>query len=254
MSVPAFTHARYREILRAAALFGYRWAGFGELAALRSSEVRACFLRHDCDNDLTAAVAMAEIEAEAEVRSTFFIMVRSAMYNLLAPTNRALVRRILEHGHWLGLHFDESVVAGDRDDRVAAMVDRERQILFDEFGQAIEIVSFHQPGRRVLDNRINLSCLNTYDRRDMAGVHYTSDSNLAFRGGDPAALFADGSHRQIQLLIHPEWWTSEAMPLAEKWNRMLRNNLELMQDSLLQREATYTTRREIIVRSTGPDR
>ena len=254
MSEPPFTHAHYREILRAAASSGYRCAGFGDLAAVRGSDGRVCFLRHDCDNDLTAAVAMAEIEAEEAVRSTYFIMLRSAMYNLLAPTNRALIHRILDRGHWLGLHFDESVVAGDRDDHVAAMVDRERRILFAEFGSAVEVVSFHQPGPRVLEGRIKLTCLNTYDPRDMQGVHYTSDSNLTFRGGEPAALFADGSHRKIQLLIHPEWWAGEALPLAEKWNRMLCNNLELMQASLLQREATYTERREIILRPTRAGR
>jgi peptidoglycan/xylan/chitin deacetylase (PgdA/CDA1 family) len=249
MSAPAFTHARYRQLLRAAGAGGYRFAGFGELVAPAAADARLCLLRHDCDNDLVAAARLAEIEAEEEVRSTFFLMLRSALYNLLAPTGRDLVGRILEHGHWLGLHFDESVVDGEPDARVAELVDRERQVLREEFGQEIRVVSFHQPGRRILENRIKLSCLNTYDRQDMADVHYTSDSNLVFRGGEPEALFAEGSHSRIQILIHPEWWTAEPMPLAAKWDRMLLDNLEVMQESLLRREDTYTERREITVRS-----
>lgn len=254
MTAPPFTHARYREMLRAGGAAGYRFAGFGELSAHGAAQTRLCLLRHDCDNDLVAAARLAEIEAEEGVRSTFFLMLRSALYNLLAPTGRTLVRRILDRGHWLGLHFDESVVAGEPDARVSELVDRERQTLREEFGQEIGVVSFHQPGRRILDNRIKLACLNTYDRQDMAGVHYTSDSNLVFRGGEPDALFAEGAHRRIQILIHPEWWTAEPMPLAEKWNRMLLDNLEVMQESLLRREDTYTAPREIIVRSAAGSR
>jgi len=251
MIAPPFTHVRYREILRLGAECGYRWAGFGEVAALRSSSERACLLRHDCDNDLAAAARLAEIEAEEGARSTYFVMLRSAMYNLLAPGSRALVRHILAHGHWLGLHFDESLVAGEADRRIAELVDGERALVAQEFGCAVDAVSFHQPSRRVLDNRVRLGCVNTYDRRDMAGIHYTSDSNLAFRGGEPAELFRDGSHRLLQILIHPEWWTEGEMPLAAKWDRMLLNNLDLAQDSLLRREATYTARRRFVITREG---
>jgi hypothetical protein len=244
-----FTHARYRVLIRSGIAGGYRFAGFAELPALRQTEEKRCLLRHDCDNDLVAAALLSEIEAEEGVRSTYFLMLRSAMYNLLAPANRALVSRVLDHGHWLGLHFDASVVAGEPDERIAALVDDERRILAAEFGHTIAVVSFHQPGRRVLDNRIQLNCLNTYDRSDMEGVHYTSDSNLVFRGGDPTALFAEGSHRRIQVLTHPEWWTREPMSLDRKWDQMLLHNIGLMQDSLLRREATYTARRDVSVTS-----
>lgn len=253
MTVAPFTHASFRALLRSGLAGGFRFAGFAELPSLRQSAEKLCLLRHDCDNDLAAAALLSEIEAEEGVRSTYFVMLRSAMYNLLAPANRALVFRVLDHGHWLGLHFDDSVVAAEPNERVAALVDGERQILFAEFGHTIDAVSFHQPGRRILDNRVKLNCLNTYDREDMDGVHYTSDSNLVFRGGDPAALFAAGSHRKMQVLTHPEWWTDEPMPLAKKWDRMLLHNIGLMQDSLLQREETYTVRRNVTVESAEPN-
>jgi peptidoglycan/xylan/chitin deacetylase (PgdA/CDA1 family) len=208
-------------------------------------------LRHDCDNDLVAAVRLADIEAEEGVHATYFLMLRSAMYNLLAPTNARLVRQLLGCGHWLGLHFDESLAADEPDDRVANLVDRERALVSEEFGVPIEAVSFHQPGKRVLDNRVRLNCVNTYDRRDMAGLHYTSDSNLAFRGGEPAALFRTGEHPRLQVLIHPEWWTKEEMPVAAKWDRMLLDNLELAEESLRHREATYGEKRRPVLNRKG---
>jgi hypothetical protein len=251
MTAPAFTHARYREILRAGLTAGYRFAGFEEVLASDASSARACFLRHDCDNDLVAAARMAEIEAEEGVRSTYFLMLRSVMYNVLAPANAPFVRRILAQGHWLGLHFDESVVANEPDHRVPALVDKERALLSAEFGCAIDVVSFHQPGARVLEGRLHLNCINTYDHADMAGVHYTSDSNLAFRGGEPAELFASGEHRRLQILFHPEWWTSDPTSLEEKWDRMFIDNLETMQSSLLQREDTFTARRVVRLTRAG---
>lgn len=245
MSADDFTRARYREILGAGRGAGYRFAGFGEIAALKQAEDKVCLLRHDCDNDLVAAARMAEIEAETGIRSTYFVMLRSAMYNLLAPSNAALVRRILSLGHRLGLHFDESVVADRSDADAAVAVDREREVLRTEFGDEVDAVSFHQPGARVLEGRLRLGCVNTYDRRDMAGFHYTSDSNLVFRGGAPDELFRSGAHQRLHVLIHPEWWTDQAMSVAEKWDAMLLDNLELTQASLLAREDTFTERRTV---------
>jgi methionyl-tRNA formyltransferase len=246
-----FTHDRYRLLLRSGLAAGFRFVDFADLTARRAVGEKLCGLRHDCDNDLVAAARLAEIEAEEGVRSTYFVMLRSALYNVLAPTNRALVERILGYGHWLGLHFDHSVVGAETMARVAAIVDDERRILSVEFGRPVDVVSFHQPGPQILDNHIKLNCLNTYDRNDMAEVYYASDSNLVFRGGEPERLFAEGAYRKIQILLHPEWWTKEPMGLAEKWNQMLLNNVELMQESLLAREHTFDARREIMVRSAG---
>jgi peptidoglycan/xylan/chitin deacetylase (PgdA/CDA1 family) len=240
-----FTHQEYRSVLRAGHAAGYRFASFSEVESSREGGQRLCFLRHDCDSALPAAVRMAAIEAEEGVASTYFVMLRSALYNVLAPTNARLVREILAKGHFLGLHFDENVVATQPDERIPALVERERRLLGEEFGAAVEAVSFHQPGGRILENRIRLACRNTYDREDMAGVHYTSDSNLAFRGGHPVALFREAMHRRLQVLIHPEWWTAEATPLDAKWDGMLRDNFELMQESLLEREDTFNRRRRI---------
>lgn len=245
MSPGEFTHARYRAILRAGRAAGYRFAAFDEIEAARRAQGRACLLHHDCDNDLVAAARMAEIEAEEGVSSTYFVMLRSAMYNLLAPPHTALVRRILALGHRLGLHFDESVVAALPPESVAAEVDRERGLLRTEFGCEVDAVSFHQPGPRILGGEVRLGCVNTYDRGDMEGFHYTSDSNLAFRGGEPTELFASGAHPRLHILIHPEWWTEGATSLSEKWNAMLVDNVEIMQTSLLAREDTFNERRAV---------
>lgn len=240
--ITSFTHDHYRSILSAGLSNGYRFCSFEEIHALRGSNERACLLRHDCDNDLTAARDVALIESDFGVRSTYFVMLRSAMYNALAPTGLKIINQIIELGHHIGLHFDESVFSSSADAELRDQVDIEREILKREFGKSVSVVSFHQPGNRILENRIKINCLNTYDRVDMKDVYYTSDSNLFFRGHDPCLLFKEGNHRLIQVLLHPEWWTVAELPLREKWARMLRNNLDMMQESLIEREAAFSNR------------
>jgi hypothetical protein len=248
MTAISFTHGDYRLMLEAGRKAGYRFATFDELDAMRDGTGRACFLRHDCDNDVVAALALAEIEADAGVRSTYFIMVRSALYNVMAPNVAALVRKIVVLGHRLGLHFDEAPYRDLSADQIADAVDRERGWLVREFGQTIDVVSFHQPSARVLANEVRLKgCLNTYDKKDMAPLHYLSDSNLRFRAQSPIECFEAGTHRLLHILLHPEWWTEVQMPLDDKWNRMLMNNFGLMQKSLLEREDTYNEPRSISI-------
>lgn len=248
MSPPSFTYGHYRSILDEALRNNFRFLSFAEISTARIGDVRSCFLRHDCDNDLVAARDMARIEQEVDVKSTYFIMLRSAMYNALAPTSRKLVEEILSWGHHIGLHFDESVFAKSSGDEVCDRIDSERALLLQEFGRAVDVVSFHQPSQRILTNEFKIRCTNTYDQDDMSGIYYTSDSNLNFRRGDPRHLFESGDQTMVQLLIHPEWWTRDEISLTEKWSRMLQNNFDVMHESLASREAAFRTSLQIEVK------
>jgi hypothetical protein len=188
---------------------------------------------------------MASLEEKMGIRSTYFLMIRSAMYNILSIPNSELVRQIVGAGHEIGCHFDEQCYPGATAAQLSARVDWERALLSHELGVPVDVISFHQPSKMVLDNRIEVSCINTYDRNDMESFHYISDSNTVWKEGPPCKAFRDRKHPRLQLLIHPEWWTPDEMPLRQKWNRMLRDNFELVQQSLLGRERAYTQRQEI---------
>jgi hypothetical protein len=247
MSGAPFTFEHYRYMLKVGRDAGYRYITFDELAAARAADERACALRHDCDNDPVAAAALARIEADMGIRTTYFVMTRAALYNIMAPKVAALVREILGLGHRLALHFDELPYRDTPNERIAAQVDRERRWLAEEFGQPIDVVSFHQPSPRVLSNEVRLNCLNTYDKNDMAGFHYISDSNFRFRFDTPVECFRRGEPRRIQLALHPECWTEQAMEPDRKWDLALVHSLELMQDSMLAREDTFKRRRAVSI-------
>ncbi len=237
--VAPFTHAHYRCILQSALDSGYAFISFPGLQDVVGDGELVCLLRHDCDNDLVAAAEISRLEEALGVRSTYFLMLRSAMYNLLSVPNAELVREIVGRGHWVGLHFDEHYYQNLTPAEISACVDQERDWLSNEFGVPVDVVSFHQPSQRVLDEKVTLRCINTYDRRDLPDVHYLSDSNTVWTEGCPSHLFRARRYRRVQLLLHPEWWTPEEMTVPEKWNQMLRHNFALMQKSLLARERAY---------------
>jgi hypothetical protein len=94
-----FSLAHYRELLEHAREGGYRFAGFDE--APRSGDL---ILRHDVDLSLEAAVALAEVEAEAGAFSTWFLMTRSVFYNLDSSRGAWALERLRELGGRIAQH------------------------------------------------------------------------------------------------------------------------------------------------------
>ena len=243
-----FTFGHYRRILESGLQAGYRFIGFGELSGAREREPHLCLLRHDCEGDLVTAHRLGELERELGIQSTYFVQLRSPLYNPLSRPHGDLVRKLVALGHRLGLHFDERSHDGASAGDVADIVDSERALLGAEFGVAVDVVSFHQPSPRVLENKVKVRCLNTYDRSDMRGVGYLSDSNWRWRE-DPIEAFRTHRHPHLQLLLHPECWTESSMSIDRKWHRVLRDNVEIAQDTLLEREDTYKRRARVSFRS-----
>jgi hypothetical protein len=173
-----FDLGHYRELLEAARAGGYRFAFFD-----RPPEPETVILRHDVDLSLDAAVAMAELEAEAGAAATYFLMTRSEFYNLDAASGEAAVTRLRELGHRVGLHAVWPRV--DRDER------------FDP------VLAWHNPDpeymRQPVDGFVNVM------EAPWADV-YRSDSNQHWRQGCPHEELAAGSFERLQLLTHPEIW------------------------------------------------
>src|SRR5436190_22148440 len=101
-----FTHSAYADFLQELRRNGYEFKSFLEAESALAAKERFVLMRHDIDFDLQKAAEVALIEERLCVRSTFFFMLRTEHYNLLSRDGTALVRRILDQGHHLGLHFD----------------------------------------------------------------------------------------------------------------------------------------------------
>jgi hypothetical protein len=190
-----FSLDHYRELLRVAQAGGYRWAGFD-----RAPEPGDLILRHDVDLSLTAAVAIAEVEADEGAWSTFFLMTRSVFYNLDSREGEGAIARLRELGHHVGHHAVWPHV--DLDARFEP------------------VVAFHNPEPAFMQTEVpdvvNVMCAPFFDNET-----YRSDSNQHWRHGCPHDELAAGSFPWLQLLTHPEIWVYPGETMAETMNAFL---------------------------------
>ena len=196
-----FSLAHYRELLEAATAGGYRFAFFD-----REPRPGDLILRHDVDLSLEAALALAELEAEAGARATYFLMTESVFYNLASKAGRDAIERLRELGHRVGLHAVYPNAA--RDER------------FDP------VIAWHNPDpeymRAPVEGVVNVMQDGFFDPD-----RYRSDSNQHWRSGCPHEALARGQPDWLQLLTHPEIWAYEGATMRESMLAMLDAEREL---------------------------
>lgn len=236
-----YSLASFSSLIREMLSRGYRFESFGQAKA-QGVDCGVCLLRHDVDADVDAALRMAELEAEMGIRATYFLMLRSPAYNLMARHSQRAVESILQLGHWIGLHYDRGFVpVGELGHE--AWMEWEAQALENLFGVRVDAISFHQPGRDVLDGKVDTGLrINTYDRDALRYYQYFSDSNRTLK-----LAVEDLTGKNLQLLLHPMWWVYNEPGTFDVWDRVIENNFELSQAQFLTTEGAYGPRRKITV-------
>jgi hypothetical protein len=189
-----FSLEHYRELLEAGKAGGYRFTGFD-----RRPEPGDLVVRHDVDLSLDAAVRMAEVEAEAGVQSTWFLMTRSVFYNLASKEGEHALDRLRDLGGRIAHHA------------VWPDVDLDRR--FEPF------VAWHNPDVEYrampIDGAANVMSPPWSDPE-----HFITDSNQRWRrrgraGRCPHGELARGSFDWLHLLIHPEIWVYDGETMRE---------------------------------------
>ena len=190
-----FSLQHYGELLEAAQAGGYRFEAFdhdpvpGDL-----------FLRHDVDLSLEAAVSVAELEAEAGARATYFLMTESVFYNLASTAGRRTLERLRDLGHRVGLHA--VFPRADLDDRFEP------------------VVAWHNPDPEYMSQPIE-GAQNVMAPPFFQPESYRSDSNQRWRHGCPHEDLAGGAVEWLQLLTHPEIWAFPGATMRETMEAML---------------------------------
>jgi len=175
-----FDLEHYRDLLEAAKAGGYRFAFFD-----RAPAAGDLLLRHDVDLSLEAAVALAELEADAGAQATYFLMTRSVFYNLASPVGERTIDRLRALGHRIGLH--------------AVHPEAELDARFDR------VVAWHNPDPEYIGTPID-GAVNVMQPGFFDPERYRSDSNQHWRHGCPHEQLARGEFEWLQLLTHPEIW------------------------------------------------
>lgn len=235
MSTCDFTYSHYEKILDMIKQTDYKVTFFNK-TYLNSKEL---IVRHDIDIDLEKAYRMALIENKHEIRTTYFILVRSPFYNIFDKSNSDFIRYILDLGHQIGLHFDEAYYGLNDVGNVIKNVDSEVRILEDCFDTKIFAVSFHRPSQFLLqsDIKLNNNLINTYDRNFIKEFKYISDSRRMWKEGCLCRFFEKtgidySSPDRIQALVHPIWWTDKSLSAQDTMERFLLNKLKHLDSEL----------------------
>ena len=167
-----FTRDGYRDLLERALGAGYEFAAFDSGDGVPGR----CLLRHDVDVELGAALELARIEAELGVSSTYFVMLRSAFYNLFGRDNHDAVHALVGLGHRIGLHYDAAYKPpGEVTRSHAASIELEAAFLESMFSIPVRTVSFHQPSFGPDPGEMHPRGL--VSAWNMPGYAYVSDAN-----------------------------------------------------------------------------
>lgn len=165
---------------------------------------RCVIMRHDIDNSIEKAVKLAELEERLGVKSTYYTLVTSDFYNPVSKNNQDGLRRILELGHEIGLHFDE--MAYDGLDDVVGAVTKEARLLSDILNIPITTVSMHRPSQKTLEANYEIpGMINSYGKIFFNDFKYLSDSRRRWR--EPVLdIIKSRQYDRLHILTHAIWY------------------------------------------------
>ena len=198
-------------------------------------------LRHDVDNLLAPAVAMAQWEADRGFRSTYFVL-HTAPYWQEKDTLQAGLEAIAECGHEIGFHIN-AITEAIRTGRDPLEIAQEAVAELRGYGYEVRGVVAHgdqacydhgfvndelftesaRPKYGAADREVGGIQLRPvsrtalgfdYDPNWLSRGNYISDSGGTW--SQPFAGVAEGwpYEGQLHMLVHPCWWSDALIPVA----------------------------------------
>lgn len=229
-SSPAdFTISGYLALIQNLVEHGYRIASFKDLAPTGHQLI----LRHDLDMSIDAAISVAETEHYLGVSATYFVLLRSEMYNPFSQRGRSALLRIAALGHEIGLHLDASLYE-DSVEALNAAAQSECSALEAIINQPVGVISFHRPAPslRGLDRKI-AGRRHTYEPAFFSDIGYCSDSRGGWHHGHPLDHEAVTGGKSLQLLTHPIWWVAAPdETVRQKLDRFALGRFDLLRAEL----------------------
>jgi hypothetical protein len=204
----------YAQILSAFKKSGYRSVKLQDIDA-SDLDLKVIY-RHDVDVSVEGAVALAGVERQFEVVSTYYFLLTSPLYNMLSNEIGDQVRKIHELGHDIALHFNPYYYGPGALEKIESELD----ILGTYFPFAnLDWISFHRPGAfaaQLSQIKLPNNTRHTYEPMFLEILGYYSDSRGVWSHGHPLQSEEFQTRKGIQVLTHPVWWVGEMETTAAK--------------------------------------
>jgi hypothetical protein len=211
-----FTIENYRRLLELA-FENYRFILFTDELTDNFS-LKYIFLRHDIEFSIHDAIRMAEIESGMGIRATYFLQIHSEFYNPLDMGNYNSIKKILENGHDLGLHFDSHYWGINSEKELEEYIEIDKNIIETYFKIKIKVFSFHNTNDFVLscENENYGGLINTYSKRFKTEIGYNTDSTGYWRYERLEDRLREAKDKSLQILIHEGMWQDEELPPRQR--------------------------------------
>lgn len=183
------------------------------------------YLRHDIDFSIKDALEIASLESDMGIRANYFFMITSNFYNCFSYENFNLIKRILNYGHSISLHFDPSCYENQEEGYQI-----EKAIFESKFNLNIKIISLHRPGKFLNSNNTKIgNCYHTYEDKFFREMSYYSDSGGKDIRKIIKKLYPIKDSKPIHLLLHPIWWTQKNKSPTSRLESFLKNNMKFLE-------------------------
>ncbi len=216
----SWKYDHYRDCLQQAREQGYVIIPFREVGTLKE-EQRFIILRHDIEHSVGKALAMARLEHEMGIQTTYFVRLHASTYNIFEYKAYHALKEIMAYGHEIGLHFEALDFAHifPKEDSINVFL-REKKVLETVLEITVHSAAAHgehtaagpRHNRSFFENVSKEEVGIWYDAYDSAytrEIKYISDSFGMWRENCMCTHL--GKEPRLQILVHPYWWFKDNM-------------------------------------------
>ena len=187
---------------------------------LPNKDIPYLILRHDIDISFPAALKMAQMERDLNIKSTYFVLFSSAFYNVLEGDNVDILKQISKLGHEIGLHYYPAQYRRYNQNPMKTLK-IEIQLLEHLLGKKIYSIARHGPWDRDpfagIKKYINAN--HPYLRADVF-IHESDRAWTPFQG---LINLLNSPPKRAQLLIHPGNWQEDKIDRITSMERHLQD-------------------------------
>jgi hypothetical protein len=178
---------------------------------------KVLLLRHDLDYTLDGVLNFATLEKDRGATATYFIRLHAPEYNPFEYRAYTLIRKLLDMGHEIGLHFESTKFESLTGEDPVMMFKKEKEVLERIFDVNVETAVQHRD--LCMYSEDDFFFFDKFSKEDVGLKRYAHEpafendfkylSDSSSRWNDGCLCENLGKHDKIQALTHPDWWFEE---------------------------------------------